>query len=209
MTDFNGKGMQPAQEDIKGLLDKLSVVSVGDTVVLAGSIPAGVADTLYADICRKLEATGAQVVVDAVGPALLHTLQYRPFLIKPNHEELGGLFDTEIGTTRQAEEYGQKLLEKGAQNVLVSMGGKGALLLTEKRDGIFMPAISGKTVSTVGAGDSMVAGFLYGYRQSLDLYEALKWGTAAGAATAFTKSIAQAGAVRAAYAELSEENHYA
>lgn len=203
-TDFNGKGPELAEEDIEHLFDKLQAVSVGDTVVLAGSIPVSVGDTLYADICKKLAVTGAQVVVDAVGPALLYTLPYRPFFIKPNHEELGALFDVTIETPQQAEEYGKKLLEKGAQNVLVSMGDLGALLLAPERDALFMPAVPGKKVSTVGAGDSMVAGFLYGYMKSLDLYEALKWGTAAGAATAFTKSIASAEEVRAIYHAMPE-----
>lgn len=202
-TDFNGKGSPLAREDLDGLFDKLGVVSVGDTVVLAGSIPQGISDTLYAEICKKLAVTGAQVVVDAVGPALLQTLPYRPFLIKPNHEELGELFGVTIDRPQQAEEYGSKLLERGAQNVLVSMGGDGAMVLSPGQESLFMPAVKGKKVSTVGAGDSMVAGFLYGYGKSLSLQEAMKWGTAAGAATAFTKSIACAEEVRAVYARMN------
>jgi len=207
-TDFNGKGPELTQADVQSLFDKLRTVSPGDYVVLAGSLPAGVEDTLYADICKILDGTGAQVVVDAVGSTLLHTLAYRPFLIKPNHEELGELFDVKIETRQQAEEYGKKLLEMGAQNVLVSMGSMGALLLQE-RDSLFMPAVSGQKVSTVGAGDSMVAGFLHGYIRSFDMSEGLKLGTAAGAATAFTKSIASAEEVQAIYAAMTaEDKHY-
>lgn len=208
-TDFNGKGSELTESDFKSLLDKLCIVSPGDYVVLAGSLPTGAPDTLYADICDILDGTGAQVVVDAVGPVLLNTLAHRPFLIKPNHKELGELFDVKIETGLQAEEYGKKLLDEGAQNVLVSMGSMGALLIMPGNDSLFMPAVSGEKVSTVGAGDSMVAGFLHGYIHSFDMAEGLKWGTAAGAATAFAKSIASGEEVQAIYtAMVAEDKHY-
>ena len=137
-----------------------------------------------------LSGTGIRFVVDATKDLMLNSLKYRPFFIKPNNDELGEIFGVRIDTPEDAIRYAGKLREMGALNVLVSMGGKGAVLVDENGKEYYMPAISGKVVNTVGAGDSMVAGFLAGYTQKEDYAYALKLGTAAGGATAFGEGLA-------------------
>lgn len=189
-TDINGQGPSVSENDIKALLVKLKGLKQDDTLVFAGSIPNTVPSDIYEKIMELLSGTGVRFVVDATKDLLLNSLKYRPFFIKPNNDELGEIFSVRIDTPEDAIRYAGKLREMGAVNVLVSMGGKGAVLVDENGKDYYMPAISGKVVNTVGAGDSMVAGFLAGYTQKADYGYALKLGTAAGGATAFCEGLA-------------------
>ena len=198
-TDLNGDGPDTPPEAVEELLQKLDGLGEGDTLVLAGSIPRSVPGDIYAAMLRRLEGRGVLAVVDATGEALRCILPCRPFLVKPNSDELGELFGVEIPDVGTAKEYAKLLVREGARNVVVSMGDKGALLVGETGQSLFCRAVRGEAVSTVGAGDSLVAGFLYGYGLHGTLQGALQWGVAAGAATAFSKGIASGDAVKALY----------
>ena len=189
-TDINGQGPAISENDIKALLGKLKDLKKDDTLVFAGSIPNTVPSDIYEKMMELLSGTGIRFVVDATKDLLLNSLKYRPFFIKPNNDELGEIFGVRIDMPEDAIRYAGKLREMGAVNVLVSMGGKGAVLVDENGKEYYMPAISGNVVNTVGAGDSMVAGFLAGYAQKADYGYALKLGTAAGGATAFCEGLA-------------------
>lgn len=188
-TDINGQGPEIKDEDIEKLFLKLDSLTQVDILVLAGSIPSTLPKDIYERILKRLDGKGVKAVVDATGELLVNVLKYHPFLIKPNNDELGEIFGRTLETDEEIIEYAQRLREMGAENVLVSMGGAGAILVTA--DGFFKRGVAkGRVVNTVGAGDSMVAGFLYGYLKSGDYEYALKTGTAAGGATAFTVGIA-------------------
>lgn len=189
-TDINGQGPEITEEEIKELLRKLEGLSAGDTLVLAGSIPSTLPSDMYERIMELLSGKGVRFVVDATKDLLLNALKYRPFLIKPNNEELGEIFGVKIETPEDAIKYAGLLKEKGAVNVLVSMGGKGAVLVDEHGKEYYIPAVCGRVVNTVGAGDSMVAGFIAGYTRKADYEYALKLGTAAGGATTFSEGLA-------------------
>ena len=189
-TDINGQGPAISENDIKLLFDKLKRLKKGDTLVLAGSIPNTLPYDIYEKIMELLSETGVRFVVDATKDLLLNSLKYLPFLIKPNNDELGEIFGVKIDTPEDAILYAGKLRKMGAVNVLVSMGKNGAVLVDENGKEYYMPAIDGKVINTVGAGDSMVAGFLAGYAQESDYGYALKLGTAAGGATAFSEGLA-------------------
>ena len=189
-TDINGKGPDISEENLNSLLKKLDRVTYGDTVVLAGSIPPTVPSDIYERIMKRLEGKNVKFAVDATGDLLLKTLKYRPFLIKPNKDELSEIFSCEISTNDDIVKYATILTEQGAKNVLVSLGSYGAILLDETGKSHYMEAHKGNTVNTVGAGDSMVAGFIAGYEATGDYEYALKLGTAAGSATAFCEGIA-------------------
>ena len=189
-TDINGQGPAISENDIKLLFDKLKRLKKGDTLVLAGSIPNTLPSDIYEKIMELLSETGVRFVVDATKDLLLNSLKYLPFLIKPNNDELGEIFGVKIDTPEDAILYAGKLRKMGAVNVLVSMGKNGAVLVDENGKEYYMPAVDGKVINTVGAGDSMVAGFLAGYAQKADYGYALKLGTAAGGATAFSEGLA-------------------
>lgn len=189
-TDINGQGPEISENDIKLLFDKLKRLKKGDTLVLAGSIPNTLPSDIYEKIMELLSETGVRFVVDATKDLLLNSLKYLPFLIKPNNDELGEIFGVKIDTPEDAILYAGKLRKMGAVNVLVSMGKNGAVLVDENGKEYYMPAVDGKVINTVGAGDSMVAGFLAGYAQKADYDYALRLGTAAGGATAFSEGLA-------------------
>ncbi len=188
-TDINCDGPKIAESDIKELLKRLKRIKKGDTVVLTGSVPSWVRGGIYADIMEMLTCKGVRFLVDARGEALLNTLKHKPFLIKPNVEELSEVFSVKINKDN-ALEYAERLQKMGALNVLVSLGKEGALLLSQDKKVYFAEAKNGKTVNTVGAGDSMVAGFLAGLIKTNNLEYALKLGTACGGATAFSEGLA-------------------
>lgn len=189
-TDFNGKGPEIPPESVDALFDKLDALGADDTLVLAGSIPPSLPDNIYEQILSRLSGKGVQCIVDATKDLLLNVLKYRPFLIKPNHHELGELFGTAFTSAEEMVPYARKLRHLGAQNILVSMAGDGALLL-DCNDCIHaIAAPQGKVISSVGAGDSMVAGFLAGWLEKKDFAYALRLGTAAGSATAFSEGLA-------------------
>ncbi len=198
-TDLNGEGPSVTEEELQRLLRELSGLREGDLLVLAGSAPASLGKNVYARMLEALAPTGVQAVVDAAGESLRAALAFRPFLVKPNQEELGELFGVEISHAAAAKEYALRLLDLGAQNVVVSMGGKGALLVGSGGQSLFCRAPKGECVSTVGAGDSLVAGFLYGLSLHGTLEGALRWGVCAGSATAFTQGIASGDEVKALY----------
>lgn len=185
-TALNGQGPQLSEAELAALFNKLRRLTQDDVLVLAGSIPASLPDNIYEQILELLQPVGTRVVVDATGDLLLKVLKYRPFLIKPNHEELGEFFGRgPLLTEEEILAAAQKLQQQGARNVLVSRGANGALLLDENGKLYKQASPKGTLVNSVGAGDSMVAGFLAGYLQTQDYDAALRLGVAAGSASAF------------------------
>ena len=189
-TEINGQGSVITKEALDALFEKLSALKDDDILVLAGSIPNTLPEDIYEKILAALAGKETRIVVDATKDLLLNVLKYHPFLIKPNNHELGEMFDTVCETKEDIEYYARKLQEKGARNVLISMAGDGAILITEDGASIQMGTPKGKVINSVGAGDSMVAGFVAGYLKSGSYEEALKTGTAAGSATAFSEGLA-------------------
>lgn len=198
-TDINGCGPAVTSDECALLLEKLDALRDGDTLVLAGSIPATLPVDIYQRIMQRLMDGRRKIrfVVDAAGQLLLCALAYHPFLIKPNLQELEELFETEIQTQDHVWRYAACLQERGARNVLVSMGDKGALLLNQTGARHVVPAFQGHVVNTVGAGDAMIAGFLAGVAETEDFAYALRLGTACGSATAFSEGLASCCAIRA------------
>lgn len=184
-TAINAQGPVIEPEKLHELYKKIETIQTGDIAILSGSIPQGLPDDIYENICKKLQGKDVKIVIDATGELLKKTLKYKPFLIKPNKEELGEIFNTQIKTTEQILEYSKKLQEEGAKNVLVSLGKEGAVLLDETGKIYQKENIKAiKRINTVGAGDSMVAGFIAGYTQFQNYEKALQMGMAAGTATA-------------------------
>lgn len=189
-TEINGRGPAISESALEALFQKLDQLKAGDMLVLAGSIPSSLPSDIYERILRRLQEKAIAPVVDATGDLLCRVLPYRPFLIKPNHLELGEIFGKSLQTDEDVENSARLLQQRGARNVLVSMAGKGALLLDETGRAHRMEAPAGKVINSVGAGDSMVAGFLAGYLESGNYAHALRLGTAAGSATAFAQGLA-------------------
>ena len=189
-TEINGSGPDIPKQKLEQLLDKLDKLQSSDVLVLAGSIPRSVDEDIYEVILKRIEGKGIRTVVDASGKLLLNSLKYKPFLIKPNLDELGGLFGVNLTDKAQAKEYALKLKQMGAQNVLVSMAGDGAVMVDENGGAYEIDAFKGSMKNSVGAGDSMVAGFLAAIESGESLDFALKLATAAGSATAFSDGLA-------------------
>ena len=189
-TELNGQGPKITDEAIRELYAKLDEIQDGDTLVLAGSIPSSLPADIYERILERLSGKKIRAVVDATKDLLLNVLKYRPFLIKPNNFELGEIFGVEMKSTEDIVKYAGKLKEMGAQNVLVSMAGDGAVLLDEIGKTHVCGVCRGKVKNSVGAGDSMVAGFVAGCEKG-DYEYALKLGTASGGATAFSEGLAE------------------
>ena len=189
-TEINGMGPDIQPEDIQELFNQLDDLTEKDILVISGSIPSTLPDTMYEQIMERVQKKKIKVVVDATNNLLLKVLKYKPFLIKPNNHELGEMFDVVLKTNDEIVEYAKKLQEKGARNVLISMAGEGAVLVAEDGQVFEEPAPKGRLVNGVGAGDSMVAGFITGYIRGGNYEEALKSGTAAGSATAFSEGLA-------------------
>ena len=189
-TEINGIGPVISEADMQTLYAQLEDLQPGDILVLSGSIPGCLPDNTYERIMAFLQDKDIRIVVDATKDLLVNVLKYRPFLIKPNNHELGEIFGTALETDSQIIECAKKLQAMGGINVLVSMAGDGALLLDEKGKTYRIGCPKGKVVNSVGAGDSMVAGFLAGFLQTGDYGYALKLGTAAGSATAFSMGLA-------------------
>ena len=190
-TEINGQGPDISEAKQAELFAQLDKLVEGDTLVLAGSIPKTLPDDIYQRIMARLDGKGIRIVVDAEKKLLLNVLQYHPFLIKPNNHELGDMFGVKLTTDEEIITYAKKLQEKGAQNVLISMAGDGAILLTAEGKSFKCPAPKGKLINSVGAGDSMVAGFITGYMESDGDFEtAFHWGVATGSASAFSENLA-------------------
>lgn len=189
-TELNGRGPAIDDKSLNELFSKLDKLTEGDVIVLAGSIPAGMPTDIYERILERLSERNIKAVVDAAGALLMNVLKYKPFLVKPNIHELGEMFGVTLQTKEEAAEYAQRLKDMGAQNVLVSMAGDGALLLDENGKTHICGVCSGAVKNSVGAGDSMVAGFIAGSANG-DYEYAVKLGTAAGGATAFSDGLAE------------------
>ncbi len=203
-TEINGQGPNISQEKLALLMGQLGQLKAGDTLFLSGSIPASMPDDVYQKIMESLDGKGVQVVVDATKDLLLHVLPYHPFLIKPNNHELGEIFGTELKTRAQVVPYGKKLQERGARNVLVSMAGEGAVLIAENGQIFEAPAPSGTLVNGVGAGDSMVAGFMAGWMEKEDYEYAFHMGISAGSASAFSENLATKEEIEAVYQQVKD-----
>ena len=188
-TELNGQGPHIDDEALEALFVKLDKLSDGDTLVLAGSIPSSLPSDIYERIMQRLSDRKIRTVVDATNDLLLNVLKYKPFLITPNNHELGEMFGVTLSEDEEIERYARKLKDMGAINVLISMAGDGAMLIDENGKCHRCGVCKGKVRNSVGAGDSMVAGFLTG-AQNGDYEYALKLGTAAGGATAFSDGLA-------------------
>lgn len=189
-TEINGQGPVIPPQKVEELLTKIDSLKEGDVLVLAGSIPASMPSDMYHDILKRLEHKEVMSVVDATNDLLLRVLPYHPFFIKPNNHELGEIFGVTLTEREDVVPYARKLQEMGARNVLVSMAGKGAVLVAEDGSVHSRPAPKGKLVNAVGAGDSMVAGFLAGWLESKDYETAFKIGVSTGSASAFSELLA-------------------
>lgn len=205
-TAINGQGPLITEEDIAALYQKLDELQDGDTLVLAGAIPSIMPETMYMDILEHLKGKDLRVVVDATRDLLVNVLPYHPFMIKPNHHELGEIFGVSIKTYEEAVPYAKKLQEKGARNVIVSMGSLGAMMVTENGEIYHAKAASGKPVNTVGAGDSFVAGFLYGYDEFGDYEKAFHIGNSTGGASAHSEELATRDGVKAILLEFGRHD---
>ncbi len=189
-TELNGKGPKISVKELEELFTKLDKLNSDDILVLAGSIPSSLPNTIYSDIMDRLTKKNIKIVVDTTKTLLLNVLDKEPFLIKPNKVELGELFNVEIKSEKEVIKYAKKLRKLGAQNVLVSLGKDGAILV-DKNDQIHISkAVGGKVVNSVGAGDSMVAGFLAGYLKNNNYKDAFKFSICAGGASAVSHFLA-------------------
>ena len=189
-TEINGQGPKISEEELNQFYKVIDKLVDGDILILSGSIPSCLDERLYESIMKKVEDRDIKVIVDATKNLLLNVLKYKPFLIKPNNHELAEMFNVELNSTEDVVFYARKLKEMGAQNILISMGKDGALLVTEN-DEVFASSVAkGEVVNSVGAGDSMVAGFIAGYLKSNSYEEALRLGAASGGATAFSSDLA-------------------
>jgi len=189
-TEINGAGPIVSEEELKLLLDKLTRLNEKDIVVISGSVSKGISQSVYADIVKLCNERNIKVVVDAASSLLWNTLEYEPFLIKPNKDELEDIFYRDLFSKEEVEFYAKELQNRGAKNVLVSLGEHGAVLVAENGEVYDMDAPQGEVLNSVGAGDSMVAGFLAGYLETNDFEKALKLGICAGSATAFSYGLA-------------------
>lgn len=190
-TEINGQGPEITEAQCLQLIKQVEGLKNGDILVLAGSIPSTLPSDLYTKLSKTAINNGVKIIVDISSKELLNIVEQRPFFIKPNHHELGEMFDVKIDTPEEAIPYGKKLLALGAENVAISMAGKGALLLT--KEGIYQATVpKGQVKNSVGAGDSLVAGFIGSYTQKGDILEAFRTGVASGSATAFSLELCTA-----------------
>ncbi|MDR2022581.1 MAG: 1-phosphofructokinase [Hungatella sp.] len=204
-TEINGMGPEITGNDVKQLFEKLDRLTAGDVLVLSGSIPKSIDDDIYERIMKSLDGRGVRMVVDATKDLLINVLSYQPFLIKPNNHELGEMFGVTLHGPEEIISYGKRLQEKGARNVLISMAGDGAILITEEGEVFRMGVPKGTVKNSVGAGDSMVAGFIAGYLENGSYKHALRLGSAAGSASAFSEGLAGKEDIMRLYEELSKE----
>lgn len=189
-TEINGQGPHIDSSHIEQLMNRLRRLESGDVLVLAGSIPAGISDNIYKDIMDMLKDKGVQIVVDATSRLLTNVLEYNPFFIKPNQHELGDIFNVTLNTQEEVIPYALELKKMGAVNVCVSMGGKGAILVADDGNVYKAKSPDGILKNSVGAGDSLVAGFLSGWIEKKDYEYAFRKGVATGSASAFSERLA-------------------
>lgn len=187
-TEINAQGPEITEKNLQDLYNKINNLDDNDFLVLAGNIQKTLPRDIYSNIQQHCKKKNVKIVIDTTGEALISTIKNNPFLVKPNHHELGDIFNVEINNRKEAIKYCKKLLDLGAENIIVSMGGEGAVLVS--KEGVYYgKPPNGKVKNSVGAGDSLIAGFLANYSQTDDIVEAFKWGIAAGSATAFSKDL--------------------
>lgn len=189
-TEINGIGAIVEKSDFEKLLKQIKKMNDEDILVLSGSVPSSLSQNIYCDVLNVIKNRDIITVIDATGQLLLDTLSYRPFLIKPNHHELAQMFNVKLNNLDDIEKYARKLQDMGARNVLISMAKDGSLLIDEHGEKHLMGVCEGEVKNSVGAGDSMVAGFIAGYLSHLTYHEILKLATASGGATAFSSGLA-------------------
>ena len=205
-TEINGQGPHIDSSHIEQLMNRLRRLESGDVLVLAGSIPAGISDNIYKDIMDMLKDKGVQIVVDATSRLLTNVLEYNPFFIKPNQHELGDIFNVTLNTQEEVIPYALELKKMGAVNVCVSMGGKGAILVADDGNVYKAKAPDGILKNSVGAGDSLVAGFLSGWIEKKDYEYAFRKGVATGSASAFSEYLATKSEIEAIYKQVRVED---
>lgn len=201
-TEINGCGPAIDEKSVEQLMRKIDLLGGNDILVLAGSIPGAMPDDMYRRILERLDGKGVIFVVDAANDLLMNVLEYHPFLIKPNRHELEEIFQVELKSRESVVPYAKKLQDMGALNVLVSMAGEGAVLVAQDRIVYDMPAPKGKLVNAVGAGDSMVAGFLAGWLKKRDYKHAFYLGVSAGSASAFSETLATKDEIERIYQQI-------
>lgn len=189
-TEINCQGPHIDETELERLLQKIDRISTGDTLILAGSIPNTMPDDVYERMIERIRFKDVRIVVDATKKLLVNSLKYRPFLIKPNRQELSEIFNVEVKTEEDIVHYAKELQKLGARNVLISLGGEGAMLIDENGNKHKAGVLKEKVINTVGSGDSMVAGFVAGYEKTGDYAYALKLGSVCGNATAFLAGLA-------------------
>ncbi len=189
-TEINGQGPHIGAERLEQLMQKLDAIKDGDTLIIAGSIPSSMPDDTYERMLERISDRDVRIVVDATKKLLVNSLKYKPFLIKPNRQELSEIFNVEVKTEDDTEKYAKELQKLGARNVLISLGGEGAMLIDEFGNKHKAGVLKEKVINTVGSGDSMVAGFVAGYEKEKSYPYALKLGSVCGNATAFLPGLA-------------------
>lgn len=190
-TEINGQGPKIGQEGLDELYKQIDTLKEGDYLVLGGSIPSSMPEDTYEQIAKHIQGRGIGLIVDATKDLLLNVLPYEPFLIKPNNHELAEIFNVELKDNKDIAKYGKELINKGAQNVIVSMAGDGAIFIPKDGEAVFLPAPKGKVINSVGAGDSSVAGFLAGIVQGESPEKSFKLGVSTGSASAFSELLAE------------------
>lgn len=201
-TEINGLGPKITQADVDALFAKLDALQAGDYLVIAGSVPSMLPSDMYERIMARLDGRGINIAVDAERDLLTRVLQYHPFVIKPNNHELGDIFGVKLQKREEVVPYAKKLQERGARNVIVSMAGEGAVFVSEQGEVAMSEAPKGTVVNSVGAGDSMVAGFLAGVIETGDMAQAFRMGLCTGSASAFSPDLATRPEVEALLATL-------
>ena len=189
-TEINCQGPHIDDSELERLLQKIDRIASGDTLVIAGSIPNTMPDDVYERMLERISRKDVKIVVDATKQLLVNSLKYKTFLIKPNRQELSEIFGTEVKTEEDIEKYAKELQKMGAKNVLISLGGEGAMLIDENGEKHKAGVLKEKVINTVGSGDSMVAGFVAGYEKEHSYPYALKLGSVCGNATAFLSGLA-------------------
>ena len=205
-TEINARGPEISERAVEELFARLEELEKGDVLVLSGSVPKNLSDTIYQNIIKKQQGKGIQVVLDTSGEALLKSVSYHPFLIKPNRQELEEIFHKPFSSIEKIVSGARELRRLGAENVLVSLAGEGALLITEEDEIISSRPPEGKVHNSVGAGDSMVAGFLYGLGLHGDMEEAFSYGLCAGSASAFSEELATGEEIESCKKKREEED---
>ena len=205
-TEINGRGPKLTQDEIDAFTAQFDKLTEDDVVVFAGSLVPSLNEDFYFDLIKVIRSKGAQFVIDTTGESLRKTLEQKPLVVKPNNHELAELFGVKFDGIADIVKYGRKLLDMGAQNVLVSMAGDGGLMIT--KDGVWRSlAPKGTVVNSVGAGDSMLAGFVGTYANTKDPIEAFRYGLASGSATAFSEDLATREKIEEIYAQITIDEY--